>query len=100
MVSGRNPAYFFLLNSAWDSLDNTVKLKTLNKTSFRSVLENSDRNRPYFFAFYVPTDNPFTFDAGFCIAFASNILFNMKTWALIGFRYSGGIIEVKQMSWE
>lgn len=81
-------------------MDNKAKLRVLNKTSFQSVLENSDRNYPYFFAFYNPTDNPFSFNAGFCVAFASNILFNMKTWALIGFRYSGGVIEAKQINWE
>lgn len=99
-VTGNVQEQINSLISEYNSVDNTVKLKTINAASFRSVLENSNRNYPCFIAFYNPTDNPFSFNVGFCTAFTSGMLFNTKTWVLIGFRYNGGVIEAKQISWE
>lgn len=51
-----------------------------------------------FFAFYSLTDNPFSFNQGFCIAFNSSGIMQDDLFVLVGISRDGNKIETKQVT--
>ena len=68
-----------------------------SNTAFANVLANRV-NKITPFAFYYPSDNPFSFSMGYGIAFNHGMLHNNKMFTLMAFDKTGTQIEVKQFT--
>lgn len=80
---GKNIISIAGCTAAQTSLSNYLKGKTAKVT---------------FFAFYSLTENPFSFDQGFCIAFNSSGIMQDNLFVLVGISRDGNKIETKQMN--
>ena len=70
---------------------------TAAKTSLMDYLKGK-ATKVTFFAFYSLTDNPFSFNQGFCIAFNSPGIMQDNLFVLVGISRDGNKIETKQMT--
>ena len=68
-----------------------------DNTTFAKVLDGRN-NKITPFAFYNPSDNPFSFSMGYGIAFHASLLHNNKMFTLLGFEKTATKIEVKQFT--
>ncbi len=80
---GKNIISIAGCTAAQTSLSNYLKGKTAKVT---------------FFAFYSLTENPFSFNQGFCIAFNSSGIMQDNLFVLVGISRDGNKIETKQMN--
>lgn len=77
--------------------NSTFDFLRINNSSLADALKNrGNYDSMTVCAFYNPTDNPFTFDLGYCIALNSGLLHTPNTFLLIGVSVSG-TLEVKQI---
>ena len=86
----------FILNSDLEDLNSKISFYAVNNTSFASILNGKDKRITYI-VFYNPTDNPFSFNAGYAIAFNSLLLHSSKEFCLIGVSNSGTVFETKYL---
>lgn len=68
-----------------------------NNTTFSAVL-NGRNNKVTPFAFYTPKDNPFSFSAGYGIAFNALIHHDEKMFTLIAFSKTETKMEIKEFT--
>ena len=73
--------------------------KAVNDVSFKSILEGKI-NRATLIAFYRPSDNPFSFGAGYVFAFQSDSLDYRTRFTLVGVSGDGLYFETKYFSIE
>ena len=87
---------YLIRNSDLESAIGIIRLSEGNIKTFRQALTGRI-NRITILAFSQVSDNPFSFDAGFAIAFHSGLLDNINRFQLIGMNFNGTVIEPQKL---